>query len=85
MNIVDIEENFKEKNSKQLRECMDSLPTYFISYNACKWSLIALEWDLSISITADKFEPRSIPKGSVATTTTGRLVANVSDGSISYT
>ena len=50
---------------------MDSLPTYFISYyNACKWLLIALEWDLSISITADKFEPKSIPKGSAATTTT---------------
>ena len=37
---------------------MDSLPTYFISYyNACKWLLIALGWDLFISITADKFEP----------------------------
>ena len=37
---------------------MDSLPTYFISfYNACKWFLIAQEWDLSISITADRFEP----------------------------
>ena len=38
---------------------MDSLPTYFISYyNACKWFLIALEWDLSISITADR-SPKS--------------------------
>ena len=35
---------------------MDSLHTYFISYyNACKWLLIALEWDLSI--TADRFDP----------------------------
>ena len=37
---------------------MKSLPTYIISYyNACKWLLIALEWDLSISITADRFDP----------------------------
>ena len=37
---------------------MDFLPTYLISYyNACKWLLIALGSDLSISITADRFEP----------------------------
>ena len=58
---------------------MDSLPTYFISYyNACKWLLIALEWDLSI--TVDRFEP-SRYRGTAAATTTG----TVSSGSISYT
>ena len=37
---------------------MDSLPTYYISYyNVYKWLLIALEWDLFISITTERFEP----------------------------
>ena len=31
-----------------------------------KWLLIALEWDLSISITADRFEPSSY-RGAAAT------------------